>query len=296
MQTLTEVGNFLEFLAQPILISNSTSEIVFANTACLRLFGYSKAQMLQRRIDNLTTSIKHLDHAKLTKEYILSNATAKEMSERNLIPCIDSQGNKFTSRISIANAHIGEEHYGVAILQDFTSVQNKISELENQSNIDVLTGLFNRRYLHEILKTDSRVHTAWHATGVLYLDLNNFKPVNDGLGHRIGDKILQIVANRLRELVRFDDIVFRDGGDEFLILLNMTDVTNKFKVLEKICRKIGNIIASPIITKEHTVNISASIGAGIYAAQHGDLAEFIHAADQAMYVAKKSGISVSFVK
>ena len=296
MKSLTEVGNFLEFLAQPILISNNASEILFANTACLHLFGYSKAQMLQCHIEDLTTPIKHLNHAKLTEKYICSHAPAKEMTERNLIPCVDAQGNKFASRISIASAHIGEELYGVAILQDFTSVQNRISELETQSNIDILTGLFNRRYLHEILKADSRVHTTWLATGVLYLDLNKFKPINDNLGHKMGDQILKIVANRLRETVRFDDIAFREGGDEFLILLNLTDVSNRQKVLEKICSKINKIIAEPIVTQGHSVNISASIGAGIYTDQQDDLAAFIHATDQAMYVAKKLGTSVSFVK
>ena len=143
MKSLAEVESFLEFLGQPILITNDVSEIVFANTACLHLFGYQKEQILQCRIEDLTCTLGNLNHAKLTENYIRSNAQAKEMTERNLIPCVDSKGKRFDTRISIASAKIDNKFYGVAILQDYTSIQNIISELESKSNIDILTGLFN---------------------------------------------------------------------------------------------------------------------------------------------------------
>lgn len=296
MKSLSEVESFLEFLGQPILIINDASEIVFANSACLHLFGYQKNQMQQCRIEDLTSNSEKLNHAKIAKNFIRSKVSAKEMTERNLIPCIDSDGKKFDTRISIASARIGDELYGVAILQDYTSIQSVISELESKSNIDMLTGLFNRRYLHEVLKTDSRINNTWASTGVLYLDLNKFKPVNDNLGHKIGDEILKIVAVRLKDLVRFDDIVFRAGGDEFIILLNLTEVTDKLKILKKICSKICEIISKPIAADNSSVNISVSIGAGIYPDHKDELTELIDLADKAMYIAKNNGISVSFVE
>ena len=295
MESLSEVVNFLEFLGQPILIINDQSEIVFANTACLNLFGYNEKQMLELRVDNLIFKPTNIDHRKLAEGYIFSNTSPKEMTERPLISCIDSDGKRFDSKVSIANAKIDNKIYGVAILQDYTSIQSEISELESESNRDVLTGLFNRRYLQKILEIDSPILTTWDSIGVLYLDLDKFKPINDTLGHKVGDEILKVIATRLQSLAHLDDIAFRVGGDEFIILLNFTEVHDKFKVLEKVSHKVNKVISEPIPIEKNYIDIGISIGGGIYPDHQGDLTELIHSTDKAMYIAKKNGMSVSFV-
>ena len=295
MRTILEIASFLEFLGEPILVINEASEIVFVNSACANLFGYQKDQMLKFRIEDLTITSESLNHSELAEDYIRSNLPAKDMTERPLIPCINSEGKKFDTRISIANARIDNASYGVAILQDYTSIQKVISALESDSYVDVLTSLYNRRYLQKIIKTNSRVLSLWNSIGVLYLDLNQFKPVNDRLGHNAGDEILRTVANRLKSSVRFDDIIFRVGGDEFIVLLNLTEVADKLKFLENISNKICELISEPILVESRSIDISVSIGAGIYPDHKDDLSELIHYTDKAMYLSKNSAKLVSFV-
>lgn len=295
MNSIEEVAHFLEFLGEPILIVNDSSEIAFVNSACASLFGYPKEKMQQLRIEDLMAKPENFNHSALTNNYIRKQLPPKDMTGRSLIPCVNSEGKKFETRISIASAKVANQLYGVAILQDYTSIQEIISDLESKSNIDVLTSLFNRRYLQNILKTNSRVLSVWNSIGVLYLDLNKFKPVNDDLGHDVGDEILKVVANRLKDSVRFDDIVFRIGGDEFIILLNLSDIPDKLETLRNISNNICKLISEPIFLSRCTVNIAVSIGAGIYPDHKDNLTELIHYADKAMYLSKNSGVSVSFV-
>jgi diguanylate cyclase (GGDEF)-like protein/PAS domain S-box-containing protein len=296
MKSLSDIASFLEFLGQPVLIINDKSKIVFANTACLSLFGYLKDEMLKLRIDDLIIHLGNIDHSKLAKSYIRSNSPPKEMTKRSSISCVNSAGKRFDTKISIANANIDDELYGVAILQDYTSIQSVISELESESNRDALTGLYNRRYLQKTLKADSRILTTWCSIGVLYLDLDKFKPINDNLGHKAGDEILKVIAVRLQSLLRFDDIILRVGGDEFMILLNLTKVSDKLSVLGKIGHKICNVISAPITLEKNRVEIGISIGAGVYPDDISQLTELIHATDKAMYFSKKNNVPVTFVR
>lgn len=295
MSNISEITDFLENLGEAILIVNDASEIIFVNSACASLFCYQKDQMLQLRVDDLMNKLQSPNHKKLVKKYVGSNSSAKEMMARTSMLCVNSKGEEFSARISIASVKIDEKIYGVATVQDYTSIQEKISALESSSNVDMLTSLFNRRYLHEVLKTRSRVLSAWDTIGVLYLDLNKFKSVNDKLGHKMGDSILKVVANRLKESVRFDDILFRVGGDEFLMLINLTGVSEKLEMIQNISNKICEQISEPISVQNHFINVGISIGAGIYPDDKNELNELIHHADKAMYLSKESATTVAFV-
>lgn len=295
MSDLATITGFLENLGDPVLISNKDSEIVFANSACAELFGYTKDQMEKLRIDALMFDPGQVKHTKYVKQFISAHSEAKDMMTRNTIPCMGANGKSFNSRISISSVEIGRELYGVAIIQDYTSVYREITSLATNSNVDILTNLFNRRYLEEVLKSNSRILAAWKAIGVLYLDLNKFKPVNDTLGHAAGDSVLRMVANRLKVSVRFDDVVFRMGGDEFLILINLTDVDEKAILLNSIGGKIKKLISDPFQIKNQSVEIGVSVGAGIYPDDTDDIRELIHRADKAMYMSKKNSGTVNFV-
>ncbi|MDB2705449.1 sensor domain-containing diguanylate cyclase [Pseudomonadota bacterium] len=295
MTAIEEVASFLEFLGEPILIINESSKIAFVNPACAELFGYQRDKMQHLQIEDLVAESKNLNHSALTKDYIHNQLPPRDMTGRSLVKCVNSEGKVFETRISIASAKIDNQFYGVAILQDYTSIQKIISDLESESNIDVLTNLFNRRYLQSILKENSRIQTLWDSIGVLYLDLNKFKPVNDDLGHSVGDEILKVVANRLKDTVRFDDVVLRIGGDEFIILLNLSGIPDKLVTLRNISNNICSLISEPIYLSHTTVNIAVSIGAGIYPEHKNNLTELIQAADKAMYTSKNNDLSVTFV-
>lgn len=152
---------------------------------------------------------------------------------------------------------------------------------------DVLTGLPNRRLILEYL--DHAIQRGMrHKKGValLFLDLNDFKPINDKHGHEAGDIVLKITAQRLSGLIRASDRVARLGGDEFVVLLD--DINDK----EDVCGIVGKInieISRPILLKGHgEVAISTSIGVAIYPRDGEDMEALLRNADTAMYESKRS--------
>lgn len=295
MNDLATVTGFLEQLGDPVLIANDESEIIFANTACADLFAYTKEQMMKLRIEALMYDPRKIKHSKYVRKFISSHESAKDMMTRTTIPCMGANGKTFNSRISISSIEVSGVNYGVAIIHDYTIVHQEISNLATDSNVDVLTNLFNRRYLEEVLRSNSRILATWKAIGVLYLDLNKFKPVNDTLGHAAGDSILKMVANRLKVSVRYDDVVFRTGGDEFLIFINLTNVDEESELLKSISNKIRKLITAPFKLKNKPVNIGVSVGAGIYPDDNDNIHELIHITDKAMYQSKRNAGAVTFV-
>lgn len=173
------------------------------------------------------------------------------------------------------------------IVVDITKRKKAEEKLTFLAFHDSLTGLPNRRKLdHELQKSLNEAKEMKRIVGLLFLDLDRFKYINDLLGHRMGDKVLQVIAERLKESLRNDDIISRQGGDEFVILLKNL-VTRED--LQEAAARINRIIAEPIRLNGNEYVLSASIGMSIFP-DHGYEAEgLIQKADHAMYLAKESG-------
>lgn len=152
---------------------------------------------------------------------------------------------------------------------------------------DQLTNLPNRRLLYDRLEVAlTRVRREQGRLSLLYLDLDNFKQVNDTLGHAAGDQLLQEVAQRLKQIVRKVDTVARFGGDEFVVLLEQIKLPEHALV---VAEKIRNQLSQPFELAEHSLCALPSIGIALYP-EHGEKAEqLIKHADTAMYSAKKNG-------
>ena len=166
-------------------------------------------------------------------------------------------------------------------------IQRNTEALERQANTDALTGLANRSLLTDRLEQALiYAHRANRVTGVLLLDLDRFKTVNDSLGHNQGDLLLQAVAQRLLDCVRDGDTVARLGGDEFvLVLSDMAQVSDLLVVAQEIL----NALAMPLVLSGQVINVGASMGISAFP-RDGDTAEvLIRHADTAMYRAKEQG-------
>lgn len=152
---------------------------------------------------------------------------------------------------------------------------------------DTLTRLPNRRLLADRLEQAVRNGSRnGHRVALLLIDLDGFKKVNDRHGHAAGDRVLEAVAARLRDIVRDNDTVARMGGDEFVILLPEIDSTDDAVI---VADKIHAAINTPIADGAHFLSVGSSIGISIYP-DHGDSAEaLLHRADHAMYHGKTSG-------
>jgi diguanylate cyclase (GGDEF)-like protein len=157
---------------------------------------------------------------------------------------------------------------------------------------DVLTNLPNRTLFFELLgKSVELAGQEGRQVGVLFMDLDRFKYVNDNLGHHVGDRLLQAVAKRVRAAVRGDDIVARLGGDEFTVILNELDSP---AAAATAAHNIVRTLAAPFPVDGHDIFVTASVGIAMYPHDGGDVATLVKHADSAMYRAKRTSSGFQF--
>ncbi|MGK5683057.1 diguanylate cyclase domain-containing protein [Actinoplanes sp. URMC 104] len=157
-------------------------------------------------------------------------------------------------------------------------------EIEEAAATDALTGLANRARVHREL--GRLLERPGRTAGVLLIDLNGFKPVNDSLGHAAGDRLLVAVADVLRASVRGDDLAGRLGGDEFVVVL---DAVSGADEAVAVARRVTEALDSPVVIAETPVRITASIGVAVCETGTLGADAALHRADVAMYHAKRSG-------
>ena len=178
------------------------------------------------------------------------------------------------------------ENY-LAIFSDITLRKREERELYDLATHDALTGLPNRSFFNEQFRQAMvRAKRSGRLAGLLYLDLDGFKPVNDLLGHGSGDKLLRTVAQRLRRLVREEDTIARLGGDEFAVILeHLTRPRDAAPTAKKILRALSR----PFPLDGHRASVTASVGVVLYPLDGDSVETLLRRADRAMYRAKRSG-------
>ena len=198
----------------------------------------------------------------------------KKIVELTAVPLIDEDG----------------EVYGVVeSAHNITELQEIQNRLKHQAEHDSLTDLPNRvLFLDRLNQSLKNAEVDSTSVSVLFIDLDHFKEVNDSLGHSIGDKLLEIVAQKLQNLIRKSDTVARLGGDEFAVILE------HFSYVDTVISVVQSIMDSfkePLIIDSHQLYVSLSIGVSIYPNDGTDTDTLIKNADAAMYKAKQSGRS-----
>jgi diguanylate cyclase (GGDEF)-like protein len=179
------------------------------------------------------------------------------------------------------------ESVRASMVQTFARLEHEKSELYKLSRTDALSGLANRNQLNErlswLISENARSKSEF---ALLFVDLDNFKSINDSLGHEIGDDLLRSVAGLIQDVLRQYDIISRIGGDEFVIVVSHYKTTLELThILERILNKLSELH----VVKTHPVRVSGSIGVAFYPKDGGDTTSLMKNADIAMYEAKKSG-------
>lgn len=319
----SDLGTFVE-LCKPLLsgvpypcyLMDLEGSIVFSNEAVQELLGYKRNHEYQRNFvsileeEEIDRSIKHIN-AVLKGERLRFQTKLKHRNGHTMgvnilsIPVI-VEGvilGIFGYVTSITN----EENFSVLVPWNwdniFTGIKRidriagdvtKRKKAEEQLTYlafhDPLTGLPNRRKLdQELHQSIAEAKEINRMVGVIFLDLDRFKYINDSLGHKMGDKVLQVMADRLRGSLRCDDTTSRQGGDEFVILLK--NAATKEDLYEAAAR-INRIIAEPIRLLGNEYVLSASMGMSIFPDHGSEAEELIQKADQAMYLAKERGAGI----
>ena len=177
-------------------------------------------------------------------------------------------------------------HY-VGIFSDITDRKKQLEKLNLMAHYDVLTKLPNRAlFIDRFQQSIAHSLRSGHQLAICFLDLDNFKPINDNYGHEAGDQLLIEVAKRISTCIREEDTVSRQGGDEFAILLNDIKSTSQYEIT---LHRIHKALAVPYLIDGIELNITASSGVTIYPSDNGDIDTLLRHADHAMYQSKLMG-------
>ena len=255
-----------------------------ANPAVSKLFGYGEQELIGQRADILiaTTHRSAFDNyleRRLAIESAQSGAHETMGKRKN--------GSLFPLEFVVSSMHVGARHLFIATLRDISERKAQTDALEYQALHDALTGLPNRSLFGDRLRQALLgARRNQKMFGVLLLDLDRFKDINDALGHDRGDSLLQEVTARLRGVLRATDTIARLGGDEFAVLT--TDAKHPEDVMGT-ARKILASLEGPFAIGDQMVETGASIGIAMYPIHGDDPGTLLRRADVAMYVAKRSG-------
>lgn len=189
--------------------------------------------------------------------------------------------------VSLLRDVAGQPLYFISAAQDITGRKMLEEQLRHLSNFDILTDLPNRTLLGD--RTRQALATARRdkaRMAMMYVDLDEFKPVNDTLGHNIGDLLLKEAAKRMQDCVRASDTVARIGGDEFVVLLPIIESDQDAVT---VAEKIRYALCQPFDLAGHSIRISSSIGIAVYPDDGSEEKALLNNADAAMYFAKECG-------
>ena len=265
----------------PILWIAENARIQFANEAASYLLGYTKEELLTLTardiIENYPLDVWRRHWHALKKDAVLNlELTLLNRKQEPISVAINSNYLEYE----------GAE-YNFAFIRDITEKKRAQQLIWHQANFDSLTGLPNRRMFIERL--DYEIHQASQSglpAAVLFIDLDDFKDVNDMLGHDTGDALLREVSSRLKNCVREADAIARLGGDEFTII--MANLHSRGPV-ERVCQAILESMAEPFHLNGEVAYISVSIGITLFPDDANTLENLLINADQAMYSAKQQG-------
>ncbi|MEB3105224.1 MAG: CHASE domain-containing protein [Cyanobacteriota bacterium] len=267
-----------------IVVTNPDGYILTANNAFTQLSGYRLSEIVGQR----TNLLKSGRHEQAFYKTLWDSLLSKGFWEGDLWNKVRSgELRRHHLAISTVRDEQLRTRYFVGMLQDITDRHAAEEEVRFQALHDTLTGLANRSLLMEQLEREVALglrHGGRFA--VIYIDLDGFKPVNDRLGHAAGDALLTQVAERLRHCTRESDVICRQGGDEFVVLVPQA---GPLPELETLGAKLLAQLQTPFNLEETTVQINASIGIARFP-EHGNSADaLLQAADGAMYRAKTAG-------
>ncbi len=267
-----------------VLITDANNRILLVNESFVRTFGYERDELTGLSPTVLASGKHDADFYKSMWQSInLFGSWYGEIWNRR------KNGEIFPEWLSISAVSDGNgniTHY-IGIFTEITDRKDAEERIQYLSSHDVLTGLPTRILFRDRLDTAITLSgTKGAKVGLLHLNLDNFKFLNDSLGHAAGDQILTQVAARLRQCVRKIDAVCRHGGDEFLIALaDMADAD----AISALVVKVLEEIAQPLSVDGRSLSLTCSIGVAVYPDDSDDVENLLKCADKAMFHAKESG-------
>ncbi|MDS1030176.1 sensor domain-containing diguanylate cyclase [Bacillota bacterium LX-D] len=271
------IANTLDY----ILTIDPKGNIDSINPAALKFFGYDEVNIIKKNINLIIPEIRSWD--------LFIKCCLQSSDGNNVFELVgkNREGNAVPLEVSFSKMRLGNNNFYIAIMRDITHKKMYEEKLRFFAHHDPLTGLPNRLYFNEnVCQELYQLGRCKKTMAVMFLDLDNFKNINDTMGHDVGDSLLKEIAGRLKNVLRRKDIIARYGGDEFVIFL--PDIYNQ-AAAARVARKIIRTVSQNYKLKNSKIYITVSIGISIYPLDGENLETLLKNADLALYRAKKMG-------
>lgn len=279
----------LNAIADAVIRIDNNGTIAYSNQAAERLLGKRRDALLKGNFYKLCDFVTEGLAEPITFRSLDTNNPMLKLPESAVLYRHDGTSVAVEGAITTFSESPGDRSItgGVIVIRDVSDRRRVQKELAYKATHDSLTGLLNREEMERhIIRNISRSFATGTRSSLLYIDLDQFKVVNDSSGHQAGDKLLQRVAAAIRLILPGQQIVARMGGDEFAVLLPGVEAGEAVGVAENIIESIRNIRFS---WQERLFRIGASIGIAEITPQHDDVTNVLAAADSACYAVKDQG-------
>jgi diguanylate cyclase (GGDEF)-like protein/PAS domain S-box-containing protein len=272
----------IETVGDGVVVLDAERRTISINSAFVSLTGYAREDVIGREPGDYLHARRQSDRFLPRLEDMAGGFWKAD------IACRRKSGGVFPAVqtvYAVTNGQGSVTNYVLSIA-DVSALRRAEAKIQHEARHDALTGLGNRRLMYERLDTElAKAQQLQLPLGVLFLDLDDFKTINDSLGHESGDIILQTVAERIEHGIRHDDVAIRVGGDEFLIVVPGHGRAECAGLAEKLLHKL----AEPVPLNGEPVSITASIGIALHPLHGANTSDLAKAADNAMYEAKRNG-------
>ncbi len=270
----------LETIVDALIIIDEKGQISRVNPSCLKLLGYSKQELLGSNVSMLMGADVAAHHDQYIRNF-LETGTAKIIGIGREVKARRKDGTLIPVHLAISKYEDKGRLKFVGVLRDISKEVVLRERLVKEATHDVLTGLPSRRKLKEYMEASiSRAQRVGTMFAVLFIDLDNFKPINDEYGHAAGDDVLIQVARRLLQCTRKEDHCARIGGDEFVVVINDLSAP---EVLAEIRERYRHTLSLPVEIEGHLIPVEASIGSSLFPRDATSYDELIRQADQSMF-------------
>jgi len=284
-QEVRTAAEVFENSSEAIVVTDTRGCIQQVNRAFTHMTGYTLAELRQREpLGFLAPDLLPQDIEAIHESLVQNGYWQGELSYRNR----QGQTRPSWTGVTALRDKFGRLQSHIAISSDITDRKVSEARIQRLAYYDPLTGLPNRQQMHETLE---RVMAEQHESVVLlFIDLDRFKPINDTMGHPVGDRVLKEVALRLRAAIRKQDLVARIGGDEFTVI--MPGFSGSQQASEEAIEgseRILHQLLQPFVIEDQNLYLSASIGVALYPQDAVNGTDLLRNADTAMYHAKAMG-------
>lgn len=274
----------MRFSYEAIISIDESQRIVIFNKGAEKIFGYEASEVIGKPIDLLMPERFRTEHKKHVRKLTQSNENDLVMHHQKSIFGLRKNSEEFPAESSIYVSNYGGVRTFTAVLRDVSEAAKLQERLLHLASHDFLTALPNRMLFDDRLATAiSRAERKNKKMALLFMDMNNFKSINDRLGHHAGDAFLKIIGERIQTHIRESDTAARIGGDEFALILE--DINDR-QAVEKTVHHLRSSLETAMILEQEEIIPSCSIGIALYPDDAGNADQLLKMADSAMFADK----------